>query len=145
MKQRFHRCRALASWSSLYFSAVILFIAAVFVAIPCQTFAQQTSGGIVGTVTDPSGAVVPRATVTATNTDQGTTWTTQTNKVGNYNFPRLPAGDYKVKVQAKGFATAERQAFTLQMNQVARVNMTLKVGQQTQTVSVTGAPPLLKT
>ena len=108
-------------------------------------FAQEVTGGITGTVTDPSRAAVPGATVTATDTARGTVWPTTTNSAGVYNLPRLPAGTYTIKATAKGFATTTKPAFVLQMNQVARVDFELKVGAVTQTVEVTGAPPLLQT
>jgi outer membrane receptor protein involved in Fe transport len=109
------------------------------------TLAQEVTGGITGTVTDPSGAAVPNATVTATNVQMGTTWPTQTNSAGVYNLPRLPIGEYSVKVAAKGFETVLHPAFQLQMNQIARIDVKLSVGAVTQTVSVTAAPPLLQT
>src|SRR5579885_2636678 len=107
--------------------------------------AQEITGGITGTVTDPSGAAVPGAKVTATDVLRGTAWPTETNAAGVYNLPRLPVGEYKVQVEAKGFTTSVHPAFELQMNQIARIDFQLKVGEMTQTVSVTSAPPLLQT
>lgn len=112
---------------------------------PRPIVAQEITGGITGTVTDPSGAAIPGAKVTATNVAQGTVWPTETNAAGVYNFPRLPIGEYKVTVTAQGFATSVHPPFELQMNQIARVDSQLKVGSMTQTVSVTAAPPLLQT
>lgn len=108
-------------------------------------FAQEVTGGITGTVTDQSGAAIPGASVTATDEARGTVWPTTTNSAGVYNFPRLPAGTYAVKATAQGFATATKPAFELQMNQVARIDIQLKIGQTSTTVEVTGAPPLLQT
>lgn len=108
-------------------------------------FAQEVTGGITGTVTDQSGAAIPGASVTATDEARGTVWPTTTNAAGVYNFPRLPSGSYTVKASATGFAAATRTAFELQMNQVARVDFQLQIGAVTQTVEVTGAPPLLQT
>jgi hypothetical protein len=85
--------------------------------VPTTVQAQEITGAITGTVIDPSGAAVPGAQVTATNVLQGTTWPTQTNPAGVYNFPRLPVGQYTVKVEAKGFATSVRGSFELAMNQ----------------------------
>jgi hypothetical protein len=68
----------------------------------------------------------------------------QTNSVGVYDFPRLPAGQYTLTVEAKGFATAVRPAVGLEMNQIARVDVALSVGATTQKITVTGAPPLLQ-
>jgi hypothetical protein len=118
---------------------------AAFIAFASPALAQEITGGITGTVTDPSGAAVPNAKVTATNVQQGTTWPTQTNSAGVYNLPRLPVGEYKVEVSAKGFRTTVHPPFELQMNQVARIDLRLTVGAVTQTISVTAAPPLLQT
>ncbi|MGH9448451.1 MAG: carboxypeptidase regulatory-like domain-containing protein, partial [Terriglobia bacterium] len=85
------------------------------------------------------------AKVTATNVQQGTIWPTQTNSAGIYNLPRLPIGQYTLKVEAKGFKTDVRPAFELQMNQIARVDVKLTVGAMTQVVTVSAAPPLLQT
>lgn len=130
------------------------FIIAIGVAVVCiavffsatkPAVAQEITGGITGTVTDPSGASVPNAKITATDVQRGTIWPTQTNSAGVYNFPRLPVGEYSLKVEAQGFATSARPAFELEMNQIARVDFTLNVGAMTQTVSVSAAPPLLQT
>jgi hypothetical protein len=122
----------------------ILTIAALGIA-PQRGWAQEITGGITGTVTDPSGAAVPNAKVTATDVQRGTIWPTQTDSSGLYNFPRLPPGQYRIRVEAKGFASSVRPAFTLQMNQIARVDLQLSVGAMTQTVTVNAAPPLLQT
>ena len=135
--------------SRISLSLLRLFIAGIAIAMftlgPQTLIAQEVTGGITGTVTDPSHAAVPGATVTATDTVRGTVWPTTTNSAGVYNLPRLPAGAYTVKATASGFATSTRPAFDLQMNQVARIDFELQVGQMTQTVEVTGAPPLLQT
>ncbi|MGH9345120.1 MAG: carboxypeptidase-like regulatory domain-containing protein, partial [Terriglobia bacterium] len=101
---------------------------ATFFWTPKPAISQEITGGITGTVTDPSGAAVPGATVTATDVQRGTVWPTQTNSAGVYNFPRLPAGQYSLKVEAQGFATSARPAFELQMNQIARIDTKLNVG-----------------
>ncbi|MGB7137428.1 MAG: TonB-dependent receptor, partial [Acidobacteriaceae bacterium] len=107
--------------------------------------AQQAAGSITGTVTDPSGSAIAGATVTARNVDQGTTWTTKSDSAGIYDFPQVTVGNVAVKVEAAGFATQERTAFALTVNQVARIDFALPVGKVNETVSVTGAPPLLQT
>jgi len=107
--------------------------------------AQAVTAGFTGVVTDPSGAAIPGAKVTATDTARGTTYTTETNSAGVYNLPQLLPSTYTVKVEAQGFTTATRAGITLQMNQLARVDFSMKVGAVTQTVEVTGAPPLLHT
>jgi hypothetical protein len=127
----------------VYLSAALLVSVALLV--PPAVRAQEITGAVTGTVTDPSGAVVPGAQVTATNVLQGTTWPTETNSAGVYNFPRLPVGKYTIKVEAKGFATIVHEEFELQMNQIARIDIPLKVSAVAQEVTVTTAPPLLQT
>jgi len=106
---------------------------------------QEVTGAVTGTVTDPSGAAVPGAQITAKDTLRGTVWPTQTNGAGVYNLPRLPVGSYTIQAETTGFATAVRPAFEIEMNQVYRVDFELKVGAVSQTVDVTSAPPLLQT
>lgn len=107
--------------------------------------AQEVTAAITGKVTDPSAAAVVGATVTARDADRGTVWKTQTNGEGLYNLPRLPIGRYEVRVEANGFQTAIRSAFELTLNQTAKVDVALALGQVSQTVEVSGAAPLLQT
>ena len=109
------------------------------------TFAQEVTATITGTVTDPSGAAVAGATVTAKSVERGETYTAVTNDAGIYRIPLLPVGDYELRVEKTGFQTALYPTFTLVLNQVARVDVQLKVGQVSQTIEVTGAAPLMKT
>jgi hypothetical protein len=110
-----------------------------------SAWGQEVTAAIVGTVTDPSGAPIKGAAVTATDTERGTVWTAQTNDSGAYNLQRLPIGNYGVKVTAPGFQTTVEKAFTLVLNQTARVNVQLKVGQVSETVEVSGSAPVLQT
>jgi len=119
-------------------------LAAVFAGL-APANAQETTGSINGFVTDPSGAAVAGATVTATDATRGTAYPTQTNGDGAYYLTHLPIGKYAVKVEARGFQIAVHSAFDLVLDQVARVDMQLTVGTMSQTVEVTGAPPLLQT
>jgi Carboxypeptidase regulatory-like domain len=107
--------------------------------------AQEVTASIVGTVSDPSNAPIKGANVTATDTERGTVWTAETNDAGVYNLTRLPVGSYSVKVSASGFQTAAYPTFTLVLNQTARVDVQMKVGQVSETVEVTGAAPVLQT
>jgi Carboxypeptidase regulatory-like domain len=109
------------------------------------TFAQEVTAAIAGTVTDPSGAAVAGATVTAKSVERGTTSTAVTNDTGNYRIPLLPPGNYDLRVEKPGFQTALYPAFTLVLNQVAQINVEMKVGQVSQTIEVTGAAPIMKT
>jgi len=107
--------------------------------------AQEVTASIVGTITDPSGSAINGAAVTATSTERGTVWTAQTSDSGAYTLTRLPVGSYAVKVEAQGFQTALYPVFTLVLNQTARVDVAMKVGQVSETVEVTGVAPVLKT
>ncbi|MGA9981932.1 MAG: TonB-dependent receptor [Acidobacteriaceae bacterium] len=129
--------------------SAFVFGVACFVALllsaPLTTWAQQAAGSITGTVTDPSGSAVPNASITASDVNQGTTWTTKTDGAGVYEFPQIPAGSITVTVQAAGFAAQQRAAFALVVNQVAKVDFALAVGKVSETISVNAAPPLLQT
>jgi hypothetical protein len=123
---------------------VFLVLTALF-ALTMPAWGQEVTAAVVGTVTDPSGAPISGAAVTATDTERGTTWTAKTNDSGTYNLPRVPVGTYKVEIAATGFQKAVRPAFTLVLNQTARVDVQMKVGQVTETVEVTGTAPVLQT
>ncbi len=107
--------------------------------------AQQVTAVITGQVTDPSGSPIVGASVQARDIDRGTTEKTTTNVDGIYNFPRLPVGTYEVRVETKGFQSAVRPPFQLQLNQTARMDFAMQIGQVNETVEVTGAAPLLQT
>jgi hypothetical protein len=106
---------------------------------------QEVTAGIVGTVTDPSGAPINGAAVTARDTERGTVWTATTSDAGAYNITRLPVGTYEVKVAAPGFQTAVHPPFVLVLNQTARVDVQMKVGNVSETLEVTGEAPILQT
>src|SRR6266478_4907431 len=123
--------------------ALLLVIGVLGVLEPA--WCQEVTAGIVGTVVDPSGAPIKDATVTATDTERGTVRTVQTNDAGSYNITRVPVGTYDVKVAAPGFQTAVHPPLTLVLNQTARIDVQMKMGQVSQTVEVTSAAPVLKT
>jgi hypothetical protein len=106
---------------------------------------QQVTAAFTGKVTDPSGAAVAGAKVTATDTERGTPWTTTTNSDGAFNLPRVPIGTYNVKVEQEGFQTATQSHLALEMNQVARLDFQLRIGSLSQTMEVSDAEPLLQT
>ncbi|HKU19487.1 MAG TPA: TonB-dependent receptor [Terriglobales bacterium] len=126
------------------FGVVLLALVTFLAALP-MAWAQEVTANIVGTIKDPSGAPVPGATVNATDTARGTVYSTKTNDVGAYNISRIKVGSYTLKASAAGFQTVEYPAFTLVLNQTARIDISLKVGQVNQTVVVTGEAPLLET
>lgn len=106
---------------------------------------QTVTGSVTGLVTDPSGAVVVGATVAAQNTATGVPTTVQTNGAGAYTIRFLPIGQYTLSVQAKGFATAKVDAFTLEINQTAKINVGLKIGASETTVVTESVHPILDT
>jgi hypothetical protein len=113
--------------------------------IPRVTRAQEVTGAITGLVSDPSGAAISNATITARETNRGTVLTTRTNAEGFYTLPRVPTGRYEVRAEAPGFQTSVRPEFQLELNQNARVDFPMVVGQITETINVESAPPLLQT
>src|SRR5579863_2989568 len=106
-------------------------------------FAQGNFGRILGTVTDQTGAVLPGATVSITDTQRGLARTLNTDAAGEYNAPNLIPGTYTVRVEAKGFKALDRQNVLLEVGKEVRVDLTPQPGEQTQTVTVTEALPLV--
>ncbi len=123
----------------------LLLLGVVLGVSAAPAWSQEVTAAIVGTVTDPSGAPIPGATGSVTDVDRGTQFVATTNESGAYNVPRIPVGNYQLKVSAKGFQTAVHQAFTLVLNQTARVDVPMKVGQVSETVEVSSSAPLLQT
>src|SRR6185312_7309047 len=103
------------------------------------------TGSIQGTVTDPTGAVVAGASVSALNVTTGVETTRQTTDAGFYVLPLLPAGEYKLSVKATGFQTFAQEHIVLDALQVVGVSPKLQLGQSTQSVTVQEAPSMLKT
>ena len=109
---------------------------------PCR--AQVASAELSGNVLDSSGAAIAGATVSAINVETSIAHTTTSEKGGDYVLTSLPPGDYTLTAEASGFSKLQQTGIGLQINQQARVDLVLKVGQAAETVSVTGHPPLLE-
>lgn len=125
-----------------------LFLAVMMVTlISTAAFAQSgaTGGVIEGTVTDPSGAVVPNATITAKNVSTGLARTTSTDAAGYYRIPALPVGEYEVTLEAQGFATTKISKAQLTIGQSLTLNFSAQVAVQAQTVNVTSEAPVVDT
>src|SRR6185437_2839822 len=129
--------------SCSYGLAVVLLLSLTILLAPMSQ-AQEVTAAITGRVTDPSGSAIAGAKVTATDTQRGTQWPTVTNGDGAYNIPRVPTGIYDVKVENQGFQGAQQSNITLVLNQVARLDFQLQVGNVSQSVEVTAAAPLLQ-
>ncbi len=120
----FHPKKHLSTWVALLFLS------------PSLLFAQSTQGTILGTVKDPSGAVIPNATVIVIDTDTGAAKTTTTSATGNYQFFSLLQGHYRVDVSATGFKNEVLANLTLAARQQLRANVTLALGNVNQKVTV---------
>ena len=107
--------------------------------------AQNIFGSIVGTVDDSSGAVLPKAGITVTNIATGEKRVVTSDDQGNYQVLSLPRGEYKVDIDAQGFKHFSRSPIDVVVDQVARVDVAMSIGDQSQTVTVTGAPPIMQT
>ena len=120
----------------------IFFVAALaaFLQIPVSAPAQQTLGGITGTVTDKSGSVLPDTTVTIVGDQTKLTRTLKTNGNGAYDFVNLPIGTYTITVTHDGFESERLPSILVQANRTATLNVTLKVGQVGTTIDVEAAP-----
>ncbi len=117
----------------------------VGVLFPLSLFAQANFGRILGTVTDQTGAVMPGATVSVIDTQRGLARTVNTDQAGEYNAPTLTPGTYTVRVEVKGFKTLEQHNIVLEVGNELRVDLTPQPGEQSQTVTVSEAIPLVDT
>jgi len=106
------------------------------VLLPAATFGQERAV-LTGTVTDPSGAVMPGVKITITDTLTGVARTVETNASGAYRAPELVAGTYDIKAEVQGFMTYSRTGIVLNVNDQVRVDIAMQVGQVTQNVTVT--------
>lgn len=127
----------------LHLSVCVL--AALILCLTSSAWAQLPTATLLGTVTDPQGAVVPGATVTATHIDTGLTRTVMTGNDGTYRLDAMPVGTYEVQVSHAGFATETLQGLTLTVAQEAAVNVVLRVGSTSQSVTVTEQAPVMDT
>jgi hypothetical protein len=113
----------------------------VLVAIFCLTLvaspaAAQVGGSLSGTVKDPSGAVVPGVSITATNTVLNTMFNTVTDGQGLYSFPKLAVGRYDLTLQIEGFKPLKRTGIQVDADSALQINATLELGEQSETVTV---------
>ena len=127
------------------FGLTFILAAALLLGLAQFGFAQEATAAITGKISDPSGAAVMGATVTAKDMDRGTPWATKTNADGFYTLPQLPIGRYQVSVEAAGFKTAVHQPFALDLNQTAKIDVALTIGATSTTIEVSGGAPVLQT
>jgi Carboxypeptidase regulatory-like domain len=118
----------------------LLLLTFVALALMSPVYAQKTTGDIRGLVSDPSGAVVGGAEITATNTGTGLTRTATANDLGEFAITNLPVGTYNVVVKKPGFKEFETANLQLHVYDVAQVNAVLQVGSASETVTVEASP-----
>ncbi len=119
-------------------------VAFLMAMLTCKAFGQADSGTIVGSVTDPAGAVVPGATVTISNVATGLTRTATTNANGQYRADAFPTGPLTITVEQSGFQKLVRSGIALTAADTLTVNLALSVGNVQETVQVTSEAPLLQ-
>ena len=120
-------------------------LAGLFLICTLAAFAQGDRGTITGTVTDPTGAVIPNANVQLTNSETSAVYQVATTSTGNYTLANLPVGTYTLTVDATGFKKFDRPGLVVQVAETARVDAVLEVGSSTETITVNTEAPLLKT
>jgi carboxypeptidase family protein/TonB-dependent receptor-like protein len=122
------------------FAIFVIFVLSVTVAR-----AQDTTGTILGTITDASGGVLPGVSVTVKNTDTSQSRTIVTDDGGRYRVPLLAPGHYEVTAQISGFQTMVRSGITVTVGQQAVVDARLSLGNVSESITVEGAAPLVET
>jgi hypothetical protein len=119
-------------------------LAGDFTVIHFGTLAQLTTADILGTVTDPTGASIPNASVTLTNLGTNDQRTVQSNGSGDYTFTLLPVGHYSISVKAAGFQESMTKDLAVEAGDRARADVHLQVGSTSAVVEVTATTPLLQ-
>lgn len=127
---------------------ILLLSVAVFLmgfALAGRLSAQAISGDVVGTVVDKTGAAVPDAAIEVENIATGVKTNTMANSVGEFRFGNLAVGTYTIRAKKASFATTTITDFAVELNKTKSITITLEVGQQSMTVEVSGATPLINT
>ncbi|HKN72807.1 MAG TPA: carboxypeptidase regulatory-like domain-containing protein [Terriglobales bacterium] len=123
----------------------VLGIVCLVLAVAVSMFSQTTTGRILGTVSDQSGAAVAGAAVVITDVQRGTIRAVATDASGDYAAPELQPGVYKVRAEARGFKTVERVNIVVEVAEDLRIDITLPAGQISETVVVNADVPLVDT
>ena len=121
-----------------------LFVIAVVAGFSVCCLFAQTFGEVTGRVTDPSGAVIPGASITLTNVNTSGVRNVVTTEPGTYTFPSIPPGVYRLRTELPGFKTAVSEPFEVQVQQVVRLDVVLQLGQVSDTVEVAATAELLQ-
>ncbi len=107
-------------------------------------FAQSSSGTLTGIVTDPSQARLANVVLKLTNEETGVSLSTVTTTTGEYTFPLIPSGTYRIEAEVSGFQRSTRSGIVMELGRAARLDITMSLGQVTETVEVSGTPPLVE-
>ena len=126
-------------YSASKFLAVTALFALILLSV--SAFAQETTGGIQGTVKDPQGAVISGASVTVSGPALIGTQTSTTDSAGNYRFDRLPPGTYELNVTASGFGSSKQSGIKLDVGALPIINISMKLGSEATTVEVNSEAP----
>lgn len=124
--------------SSVFLACLLSLPAGKELLLPSVAHAQQSFSTVIGQVTDPAGAVIVGATITITNSSTNVSRSTVSDSAGQYSIPALVPGNYSVVSDAKGFSGKKVDSLVLESGQTARVDFSLVVGNQTETVDVSG-------
>ncbi|MGH9604753.1 MAG: carboxypeptidase regulatory-like domain-containing protein [Terracidiphilus sp.] len=123
--------------------AVALGLCCTIAAVQQTAFCQETTGGMQGTVKDPSGAVIPGATVSVTTATLVGTKQTVSDSAGYYRFANLPPGTYTITAEAKGFETLKRTGIVLEVGHLPTIDLPMKIGGGSSIVEVTTEGPII--
>src|SRR6266403_300593 len=127
-------------------SASAVFLLAIILGVSSAPLAgQAVNATVLGTVSDSTGAAVANAKVTITETNTNISRSTQTNDSGNYVFPDLPPGTYRVTAEQTGFKRASRAGIDVVVNTTSRIDLDLQAGDVTETITVEAETPILQT
>jgi len=135
--------RKVVTFQKICMKGLYLLIASLLAGSLC--FAQSDRGTLTGTVTDPTGAVVPGAAIVAKVVGSGSEYKTVTTETGIYTLPDLPAGTYELSVTAAGFTTYNQVGIGVEVVQTAQINVVLQIGSTADSVTVNADAPMLKT
>ena len=116
--------------------SLILRVALILASFSASALYAQTFGEITGRITDPSGAVVPAATLTLTNVNTNAVRNAQSTQSGDYTFPSVAPGSYQLSTEVSGFRAWSSKPFDVQVQQVVRLDVALQVGNTSEKMEV---------
>ncbi len=122
-----------------------LLLGTAMLGLSAPVFGQAVNATLLGTVTDSSGAAIANVKVTTTETNTGISHASQTNDSGNYIFPDLPPGTYRVTAELSGFKRQSRSEIDVVVNTTQRIDLVLQPGDVSETITVEGGTPILQT